>query len=139
MNRIISSILVCLLMFAVVVGCGKSSTKGPTVKWSGTVTIEGQPLPSNARGQIIVRGNSSSGASRGDQADIVNGYYSLQSVPKGEVTVSFDIYTTAPAKDPMDAERGLEDITNIVPDRWTKGVVDTADKNDSSKNFDLTK
>ena len=139
MNRIISSILVCLLMFAVDVGCGKSSTKGPTVKWSGTVTIEGQPLPSNAHGQIIVQGNSSTGASRGDQAEIVNGSYSLQSVPKGEVTVSFNIYTTAPSKDPMDAERGVEETTNIVPDRWTQGVVDTADKNDSSKNFDLTK
>ena len=139
MNRIISSILVCILTLAVVVGCGKSSNKGPTVKWSGTVTIEGQPLPSNAQGQIIVKGNSSSGASRGDQAEIVNGSYSLQNVPKGEVTVSFDIFTTSPAKDPMDAERGVMDTTNLVPDRWMKGVVDTADKNDSAKNFDLTK
>ncbi|MBR5711566.1 MAG: hypothetical protein IKX40_12485 [Thermoguttaceae bacterium] len=139
MNRIISSVVVCLLMFAVVVGCGSGSKKGPTVKWSGTVTINGQPLPSNAQGQIVVTSNSNTGASRGDQAEIVNGAYSLQNVPQGEVTVSFDIYTTAPAKDPMDAERGVMDTTNLVPDRWMQGVVDTADKNDSAKNFDLTK
>ncbi|MBQ6616997.1 MAG: hypothetical protein IJH67_11590 [Thermoguttaceae bacterium] len=139
MNRIISSILVCMLTLAVVVGCGSGAKKGPTVKWSGTVTIEGQPLPSNAQGQIVVQSNNATGASRGDQADIVNGSYSLQSVPKGEVTVSFNIYTTAPAKNQSDAERGLEDTTNIVPDRWLQGVVDTADKNDSAKNFDLTK
>ena len=139
MNRIISSILVCMLALAVVVGCGSGSKKGPTVKWSGTVTIEGQPLPSNAQGQIIVQSNNATGASRGDQADIVNGSYSLQSVPKGEVTVSFNIYTTAPSKDPMDAERGVEETTNLVPDRWLNGVIDTADKNDSAKNFDLTK
>ncbi len=139
MNRIISSILVCMLTLAVVVGCGSGSKKGPTVKWSGTVTINGQPLPDNAQGQIVVQCNSSTGASRGDQGEIVNGAYSLDNVPQGEVTVSFDIYTTAPAKDPMDAERGVMETTNLVPDRWTKGVVDTADKNDSAKNFDLTK
>ena len=139
MKRIISSILVCMLTLAVVVGCGSGAKKGPTVKWSGTVTIEGQPLPSNAQGQIVVQSANATGASRGDQADIVNGSYSLQSVPKGEVTVSFNIYTTAPAKNQSDAERGLEDTTNIVPDRWLQGVVDTADKNDSAKNFDLTK
>ncbi len=139
MNRIISSVVVCMLVLAVVVGCGKSSNKGPTVKWSGTVTINGQPIPSDAQGQIIVQSNSSTGASRGDQAEIVNGAYSLNNVPQGEVTVSFDIFTTTPAKDPMDAERGVMDTTNLVPDRWSQGVVDTADKNDSAKNFDLTK
>ena len=139
MNRIISSILVCMLTLAVVVGCGSGAKKGSTVKWSGTVTIEGQPLPSNAQGQIVVQSNNATGASRGDQADIVNGSYSLQRVPKGDVTVSFNIYTTAPAKNQSDAERGLEDTTNIVPERWLQGVVDTADKNDSAKNFDLTK
>ena len=128
-----------MLAFSVVLGCGGKPSKGPTVKWSGTVTIEGQPIPGNAQGQIIVNSNSATGASRGDQAEIVNGSYTLNNVPKGEVMVSFDIYTTAPAKDPSDAERGVMDTTSIVPERWTQGVADTADKNDSAKNFDLTK
>lgn len=139
MNRSIYTVLACTLLFATILGCGGSPSKGPTVKWSGTITINGQPLPENAQGQIVVQCNSSTGASRGDQAEIVNGAYSLENVPQGEVTVSFDIYTTAPAKDPMDAERGVMDTTNLVPDRWMKGVVDTADKDDSAKNFDLTK
>ena len=137
MTRNVYTFLACMLAFAVVVGCGGG--KEPTVKWSGTVTIEGQPIPGNAQGQIIVSSNSATGASRGDQAEIVNGSYTLNNVPKGEVTVSFDIYVSTPAKDPLDAERGVMDTTNLVPEKWTQGVVDTADKNDSAKNFDLTK
>ena len=139
MNRTVSTILMSMLMFAVAVTLGCGSPSDPTVKWSGTVTIEGQPIPSDALGVIIVRSNSATGATRGVQAEIINGAYTLQSVPQGEVTVSFDIYKLVPAKDKMDAERGIEEKNILVPDRWAIGVTDTADKNDSAKNFDLTK
>lgn len=139
MNRIVSSILMSMLMFAVAISFGCGSPKDPTVKWSGTVTINGEPIPSDAKGSIIVRSNNKTGSAGGDQAEIVNGAYTLQNVPQGEVTVSFDIYKSVPAKDKMDADRGIEDIVSLVPERWTQGVTDTADKNDSAKNFDLTK
>ena len=139
MNRTVFSILMSMFMFAVAVTLGCGSPSDPTVKWSGTVTIDGQSIPSDAQGVIIVRSNSATGASRGDQAEIVDGAYTLQNVPQGEVLVSFDIYKLVPAKDKMDAERGIEDKKILVPDRWALGVTDTADKNDSAKNFDLTK
>ncbi len=138
MNRVVLLTLSCMLAFVLISGCGGSS-KGPTVQWSGTVTIEGQAIPSDAQGQIIVQSNSATGASRGASADIVNGSYTLPDVPKGEVTVSFDIYKVVPAKDPMDADRGITEKSSLVPERWVTGVADTADKSDSAKNFDLTK
>ena len=90
MNRSVLTILACMLLFSLVLGCGGKS-KGPTVKWSGTITIDGQPIPPGAQGTIRVQSNNS--ASFGDQAEIVDGAYSLQHVPKGEVTVKFEIYT----------------------------------------------
>lgn len=119
-------------------GCGSKSS-GPTVKWAGTVTLDGQPIPSDAIGTIIVQTSGQAGQAGSTQGSIVNGQYSLKDVPQGSVLVRFNILQQKPSTRPEDAGRGIIDSTDLTPKKWQKGVEDTATANDTNKNFDLTK
>ena len=115
-------------------GCGGSTY--PTVEWSGTVTIGGQPIPSDAVASIEVVSLEASAESKATQADIVGGNYTLKDVPVGNVLVQFNIVREIPAKNPTDQMRGIRSYSNLVPGNFA-GFSEKAEQDDTQKNFDI--
>lgn len=142
MNKSFSTVVFSLLLLAAAIpfttGCGSKSA-GPTVKWAGTVTLEGQPLPSDVVGTIIIQTGGGENQAGNTQGAIVDGKYSLNDVPQGPVFVRFNILRQKPSTRPEDAGRGIVDSTDLTPKKWQRGVEDVADSNNLEKNFDLTK
>ena len=121
------------LTFLLLSGCGK-----PTVTWQGEVTLGGQPLPANAVEAVIQARPLDKNAALAVQTTIQNGKYVLKNVPKGAVLVQF-IITVETGKTKTDSvyKTTYSEQKNIVPADKRKGIKMTADKNNSSLNFDL--
>ncbi|MDO4570155.1 MAG: hypothetical protein Q4D38_07220 [Planctomycetia bacterium] len=128
-----------VLALLLTTGCGGDSY--PSVHWKGNVTIDGQPVPSDAKAEIMVRLVDARKKSIGVSAKIVDGAYDLPKVPQGDVMVEFSIYRETPSKHAADAGRGIMDTEDLLP-KWLrngKGLRETAGSDNLSKNFDLTK
>lgn len=117
----------CLL-----VGCGGGS-KFPTVKVSGKVTLDGQPL---AKGSINV---SPQGEGQDDAAPIVNGAYTLTKAPKGKVKVYFSaVQETGKMLPGTSGSAEIAEVKNIIPDKYAAGVDQEITQSREDLNFELS-
>jgi hypothetical protein len=116
-------------------GCGNGNSK-PTAHVSGTVTINGQPLPADAEGTIMFR-PAAEGMAKTAGLPIITGKYDSPQTPAGEVTVYFGIQKTT-GKQISDAGGPLyPEFRNIVPAGDAKGIELTITSDNSEQNFDL--
>ena len=74
----------------VVLGCGESKSSN-TAHLSGTVTIDGQPIPTDADECYIQFMPAAGGQGAPAHTQIVDGKYDCENVPKGSVTAIFNI------------------------------------------------
>lgn len=128
------SFFILFLSCLFLTGCGGK----PTVSWQGEVTVGGKPLPSNVSEaviQVLPMGKDSAGPA---QAEIKDGKYDIKKVPQGDVLVQFVINAPTGKKrtDPV-YKTTYDEQKNLIPPAKRSGIRMTADKNNSSQNFDL--
>jgi len=125
-----------------VVGCGSGGSSGPIVKWSGTVTVAGKPIPTDlVEAFILVRpaNPDQHGLAGPTQGEVKpDGTYQLKDVPKGKVVVQFRLMqkTGKMATDPVTKEK-TDKLASIVPKDKVNGIEIDATKDDKQMNFDL--
>ena len=129
-----SAVLPALALSCLLTGCGGPGY--PVCTWEGTVSLKGEPVPSDATATITVSSTDAKTASRSVSAPIVNGKYVLENVPQGEVLVQFNIVQETPAKNPEDAARGMTDVKNLMPRKF-KPFTETANGDAIDKNFEI--
>ncbi|GEM_PF-3462661 len=132
-RRRISIAVLGLVSLAAVSGCGGGS---PTTTVSGTVTLNGKPLPGDATASIAFSPAKTGVA--GVAAPITEGRYSCPGVPTGDVKVSFDI--TQPDGPPRKSDRTGEmyqEVKNLVPASFAGGIPLTIQAS-ATHDFNLT-
>jgi hypothetical protein len=125
-----SIVLVVLFLTS---GCGESS--GPTAHLAGTVTVHGEPVPSDAQAALSFAPLDGGEAV---SVPIVNGRYDSPDTPKGKVLVKF--YISQPVGPEKVSERTGEkyrDIANLVPPEHAAGMVIEVQGDKSNQDFDL--
>lgn len=130
-------LFVVLLFAACITGCSSGGRSGATVKWSGNVTLNGQALPADCQGRIIVQTTSAKGQAGSAAGAISNGYYSLSNVPQGTVIVRFSLLIPDGTPSKEDVQRGIFPKKNIAPREWQTGVQFEAVKSEKGKDFNL--
>lgn len=126
---------VCLL-FAVVmeVGCGEK--RSGTARVQGTVTIDGQPIPADATGNVLFRpGEGTTGRTAG--ASIVNGRYDCADAPVGKVKVFFSINKPTGRMITESDNRPFAEIGSIISQKYSSGIDAEITGDSSDQDFDL--
>lgn len=132
--------LLSTLLFSV--GCGRDRNSGPVVKWSGTVTVGGKPIPTDLpEAFILVRpANPDQHGMAGPTQGVVNpdGTYQLKDVPRGKVIVQFRLMqkTGKMAVDPVTKDK-TDKLASIVPKDKAKGIEVEASSDNKKMDFDL--
>ena len=138
----ILTVLCLLSALLLAVGCGGQRTAGPIVKWSGTVTVGGKPLPGDLpEAFILVRpANPDEHGMAGPTQGVVNpdGTYQLKDVPRGKVIVQFRLMqkTGKMAVDPVTKEK-TDKLASIVPKDKANGIEVDASSDNKKMDFDL--
>ncbi|MBA2113108.1 hypothetical protein [Bremerella alba] len=104
----LSSIVVLLLSFSFLVGCGASDGM---ITISGSVTLDGEPVEDGSISLMPLKEGGMGGGL------IENGYYTAKSSP-GEMAVQIHAHKMVKKKNPTreEVERGLtEDSVSIIP------------------------
>lgn len=115
-------------------GCGGRSATPVAV--SGTVTLNGKPLPAEATAYISF--TPTTPAAVGVSAAITSGSYASAQTPQGPLTVFFEI--TKPLGPPRKSDRTgqmVQETVSLVPARYATGVPLTIE-GPMTHNFDLT-
>jgi hypothetical protein len=124
-----------LLSLCVAMGCDQSSSK-PTAHLSGNVTINGEPIPEDAKSTIIFR-PLAKGMAKTAGVPIKGGRYDSPETPVGEVIVLFSIQQPT-GKMISDAGGPLfPELQNIVPEGSTDGVKLTVTGDNPEQSFNL--
>ena len=129
----------CVELLALVVcsaaGCGQQGSK-PTARLSGTVTINGQPIPADAEATIMFR-PAASGMAKTAGVRIANGKYDSPQTPVGEVNVLFSIQQ--PTGNMISDAGGppFPELRSIVPEGTAAGIKLTVSGDNLDQDFDL--
>lgn len=132
-------LMLCLVLL-LMAGCGQPQSNGPTVVWEGTVTLQGNPLPTNMKEAYIqVRPTDSgkTGMASPVQAGIEKGKYRLEQVPRGDVTVYFILNELTGKKIKDRTGQEFEETRNLVPNSKRSGIPFQATADNREQNFDL--
>jgi len=122
-------------MVCAVAGCGQQGSK-PTAHLSGTVTINGQPLPPDAEATIIFR-PAGKGMAKSAGVRIVDSKYDSPQTPVGEVKVFFSIQQPTGK---MISDAGgppFQELRSIVPSGAENGISLTISGDNQAQDFDL--
>jgi hypothetical protein len=134
MNRRQAFVVVLAVAGFVQAGCGsRSATPVPV---SGTVKLNGKPLPGDATAYISF--TPTTPAAVGVSAAITSGSYACAKTPQGPVTVFFEI--TKPLGPPTKSDRTgqmVQETVSLVPARYATGVPLTV-TGPMTHDFDLT-
>jgi hypothetical protein len=128
------SLLACATLLLGVAGCGSNSN---TARLSGTVTLNGQPLPDNMEAPTIMFQALETGKGKGMSAPIVDGKYDAKEVPKGNVKVYFNLSQWTGEMIQEGAGTPFKEMQNLVPAAYASGIDLTVDVNNSAQDFDL--
>lgn len=118
----------------VLVGCGGGmDATGPTVSWSGTVTMGGKPLPDDLSQAVIQVRAKEQGANTAQpvQGEITKGRFALERVPQGVVIVRVILERKTGKVIREASGETFEEIVNLVPSSKRSGFEMVADKSDS--------
>jgi hypothetical protein len=128
--------IIPVLVATALAGCGAGSSGKPTAHLSGTLTIDGQPVPPNTVGSVTFR-PPGTGQAAPVTAQVVDGKYDCPNVPQGEVTVFFQLQQLGK----MIGEPGRQypERRNLLADKYDVSGIDLKVTDDNSnQNFDLT-
>jgi len=110
--------LILLVVVGLASGCGKSAP--PTAHLAGAVTINGAPVPADAKAALsfepVAGGESVS-------ATITDGRYDVAAAPQGSLLVRF--YISRPVGPKKVSERTgqeYQDVANLVPPQHAAGM-----------------
>jgi hypothetical protein len=119
------------------VGCGKNGSGKPTAHLSGTITIDGQPVPDNTVGSVTFR-PSGSGQASPTTAQVIDGKYDCPNAPQGNVTVFFQLVQQT-GKMVGDPGRQAPEVRSLLADKYSVSGIDLNVTDDnSSQDFALT-
>jgi len=126
-----SAILLVLLL--PLVGCGTASNDS-VAHLAGTITINGEPLPADAEGYIQFM-PSQGGQAAPASTDVKDSQYDAQNVPKGKVTVIFNITRLTGRmvrEDNVPTASPYPERENLVPRKHRSGLqIDVQGDNDA--------
>jgi hypothetical protein len=129
--------ILAALVATALAGCGSGSSGKPTAHLSGTITIDGQPVPANVVGSVTFRPPGTGQASP-VTAQVIDGKYDCPNVPQGDVTVFFQLVQQT-GKMLGEAGRQYPEIRNLLADKYSVSGIDLNVTDDNSnQNFDLT-
>jgi hypothetical protein len=131
--RYISSVVLSLGI-ATLAGCGGVDDAPVTVTVTGTVTIDGKPLPT---GEIIFR--PADGNGRADAASIQDGQYSLECTLGGKaVTITALREVPGVAMQELETGEAGGEVEQYIPEAYNDRTTLTADVTESGDNtFDF--
>ncbi len=128
-------VVACVSLAPLVTGCGGSG--GSVANLAGNVTLGGKPLPAEAKAFVMFTQGTGKEAKKAS-AEIVGSKYACADVPRGAVTVFFDI--TQPVGPMKKSERtGAEyqETKNLVPANFSTGTQLQVTGDKADQNFDL--
>lgn len=117
-------------------GCGGGSSSGNTAHLEGTVTLAGQPLPTDVEASILFRPAQSS-QGKTVSVPLVAGKYDSPNTPTGAVKAFFTIQQ--PTGRVFDNDRGapIKEQKSLVPDKYGAGFDLTVSDDNDAQNFEL--
>jgi hypothetical protein len=128
------AIMPMVLAVVALVGCDQRGSGKPTAHLSGAVTIDGQPVPSDAWATINFRSASSGQAT---SAQITNSEYDCPDVPLGNVDVFIQILQKT-GKMVSEGGRSWPETRSLIAESYNSGLkLDVAGDN-SNQDFALT-
>ena len=108
---------------------------GPTAHVAGTVTINGDPVPSDAEAALSFK---PLGGGELASVPITNGRYDSPRTPQGSVLVNFYISRrVGPIKTSERTGEKYQDIANLVPPEHAAGMSLEVSGDNLNQNFDL--
>jgi hypothetical protein len=116
-----------------VLGCGKSSRPG-TAHVAGTITVGGQPLPSDAQANLIfvpVAGGRSAGAA------VTNGNFACDDAPVGKVKLYANIARRTGRMITESDNRPYPEVASMIAPKYAAGIELEITGDDDQLNFDL--
>jgi len=120
-------------------GCGSAGSDGPVGHLQGTVTIDGKPLPADARARMFFV-PPASGNNRNRQpvtVEIVDGRYDATQVPAGRMTVTFDISRFTGKETPRERSVPLKEWESLVPEQYQQGLPIDVQEGEQTHDFTL--
>lgn len=125
-------VVVACSIAALAVGCGPS-----TANLAGKVTIDGKPLPDDAKGTIYFAPINPE-AGKAVAALVTDSSYQASGVPLGEVGVSFEITQNvgAPKISPRTGAE-VQETKSLVPPETSGGVRISVAGDNANQDFDL--
>jgi len=121
---------------AATVGCGSGATRAGTARVRGTVTIDGQPIPSDARANITFRpAAGTSGRTAG--APVVDGRYDCTDAPVGDVKVYISIMRPTGRMITESDNRPFAEMGSAIADKYATGIDLEITGDSTDQDFDL--
>jgi hypothetical protein len=120
-------------------GCtGEGALSKPTAHLTGNVTINGEPVPSDAQGSIVFQPAGGGGQAHPTEAKINNSKYDAPHVPQGEVTAYFNIGRLT-GRMIVEAAGGspFPEMEQLAPDEAANRGIKIEVTGDDQKDFNL--
>lgn len=131
-NVVLAFVLLSIVTLGTL-GCGKHSRPG-TAHVSGTITIGGQPLPSDAQANLIfvpVAGGRSAGAA------VTNGRFSCDDAPVGKVKFYPNIARRTGRMITESDNRPYPEVASMIAPKYSAGIELEIVGDDTNLDFDL--
>lgn len=119
-----------------ILGCGKSSGSANVVHLKGRITLDGQPIPSDASGSITFK-PTRGGQGKTTFSTIEDGLYDSPETPKGPVKIYISIQQPTGK---MISEAGgtpYAEMRSLVPNSYAGGIDMDFSEDNLSQDFDL--
>ena len=125
------------LLIATCAAAGCTRSGAPVAHLSGTVSLDGQPIPAGSFASISFQ-PASSNAVRATSAEIIDSRYECANVPQGSVraTVHMSIPTGRTLRDDRTGQNTSE-LENVVLDMAEAGGIELDVTGDATVDFDL--
>ena len=128
------SVLALMTAGALVLGCGRSA--GSVAQLKGEVTLDGQPLPNDAKAFVVFVPDKD--PTKRVSVPVSNGRYDSPHTPLGAVTVHFEVTReVGPTKTSERTGQPYRDIENLVPAKYATGMSLDVKGDDPNHDFDL--
>ncbi len=128
-------IMVPTILFASA-GCGPEPSSKPTAHLKGKIMLNGEAIPSDARGSITFK-PTRSGQAKTTFASIIEGNYDSPNTPKGPVKAYISLQQETGK---MISEAGgapYAEVRSLVPPSYSGGFDLEVDQDNLEKHFDL--
>jgi len=121
---------------ALVVGCGGSWER--VARLQGAVTLNGKPLPHDAKAFLVFATEENGAASV--SVPVTNGRYDSPRTPLGSLHVYFEISREVGSTRTSERTgQAYRDIENLVPAKYATGVPLEVNRDNPNQDFDLAK